>query len=73
MNELSVEQQEDIKKRQEEFMQKYQALVEELQVDFAQFPMYIPNGRGAFLTVIHAQLQDKKYLSPVSPFTNNPS
>lgn len=67
MNELSVEQKEDVKQRMKEFAKDYEALVERLQVDFAQWPVCVPTGPGLFSLTIQAQLQDKKYLAPLSP------
>lgn len=65
--ELTEEQKQDIAERRTQFIERYTILTEELQMDFAQYPVPVPIGNGAFGFMINAELQDKKYLTPLSP------
>lgn len=67
MNELTQEQREDVEKRQQEFFERYEALVKELDIDFAPMPITVPMGNGLFGLTVNPVLQDKKYLTPLSP------
>jgi hypothetical protein len=51
----------DIADRKAKFLKSYSKLREEFQMDFASFPMYIPNERGMFDTVMNTQPVDLKY------------
>ena len=65
--ELTDEQKADVQDREKQFIERYTALTEELQMDFAQYPVPVPIGNGAFGFMINAQLKDKKYFTPISP------
>ena len=67
MQELTQEQKTDVEERKKEFLEKYTSLTEELHMDFVSLPMWMPTGPGTFSLIINAQLQDKKYLAPLSP------
>lgn len=67
MQELTDEQKQDVEERTKKFLDGYQALVAEHQIDFGQMPQYVPLGNGLFATVIFNQPTDKKYLSVPSP------
>lgn len=54
--------------RVKEFVKRYGELVDELKVDFANFPMYIPDGGGGFRTIIQSQPIDIKDQPTKSPF-----
>lgn len=54
--------------RREEFLKRYKILTEELQVDFANFPMYMPDGQGSFKTVMQSTPVDLKDRPQPSPF-----
>lgn len=41
-----------LKKRAEAFIKEYGELVEKHKMDFAHYPMYIPDNHGGFKTVI---------------------
>ena len=60
---LTAEQQADVEERTQKFLEGYEALVEEFQVDLAQIPQFVPTSRGLFSLAIIAQPMDKKYLS----------
>lgn len=67
---LTDEQQKDVEERTKQFVERYQALVTELQIDFGQMPQYVPLGNGLFGTIIFNQPTDKKYLSIPSNLEN---
>ena len=70
MNELTTEQKQDVEERTKKFLEGYQALVSETQIDFGQMPQYVPLGNGLFGTVIFNQPTDKKYLPVPSNLEN---
>lgn len=57
MNNRKIDQaiDEGFQKRVEEFMKDYKALTDKYKVDYTQFPMYIPDQKGGFITVIQNQ------------------
>lgn len=67
MNELTDDQKADVESRKKEFIDEYTKLTERLQIDFGQWPSFVPVGPGTFGVIVNAQLQDKKYLTPLSP------
>lgn len=62
MPELTSEQQEDATKRVGDFLQRYKALIDELQVDFVSYPMFQPNDKGTYDIVIQTHPVDRKHL-----------
>ena len=60
---------EDSQKRIDAFLAEYKALIEKHQVDFANYPVYMPeeNG-GGFKTVIHSTPVDMTQMAQKSPF-----
>lgn len=38
----------------QEFLEKYKALVEDLKVDFASYPVFTPDGQGGFRVVLQS-------------------
>ena len=36
----------------QEFLEKYKALVDEMQIDFATYPVFTPDGQGGFKVII---------------------
>ncbi len=68
MNELTPEQKQDIQERSDKFIEGYKKLADELQMDFGQYPQYVPLGNGLYGTMIYSTPRDKKYLpTPVNP------
>lgn len=67
--ELTPDQKEDIQKRSEEFMKRYEELSNELQIDWASKPMLVSIGPGLYGITMYAGTQDKKYLAVPSPIT----
>lgn len=59
---------EDSQKRIEEFKTKYGALVDEFKCDFAQYPVWIPDGKGAFQTILQNTIVDISQQPVKSPF-----
>ena len=59
----------DIKERREKFLKAYGKLREEYQIDFASFPVWVPNDRGSFETVMNTDAVDLKYRSVKSPIS----
>lgn len=56
------------KKRVEDFMKDYKALVGKHQIDFANYPVYVPTPTGDFKTVIQTTPVDLTKLAKPSPF-----
>lgn len=56
------------KKRVDDFMAEYKALVDKHKVDFANYPVYMPDGSGGFKTVLQSTPVDITKLSVKSPF-----
>lgn len=44
--------QEDVKKRGDEFFKRYKELVDEVGIDFASYPVFVPDGQGGFKIVV---------------------
>ena len=65
--ELTEEQRKDVQERQKQFMEKYEALTIDLQMDFATSPQFVPMGQGVWGVSMFPSLTDKKYLTPLSP------
>lgn len=61
----------DFEKRSEEFLKSYEALITGLQVDFASFPMFIPNDKGSFDVFIQTKVIDRKNQPIKSPIIIN--
>lgn len=51
-----------------EFLKDYQALVAKHKVDFANYPVYIPDGEGGFKTIIQSTPVDMSNLPQKSTF-----
>ena len=66
---LTDEQVKDIEERSKQFIEKYTALTEELQIDFSAYPVFVPTGSGVFSVMMNASPRDKKYISQVSPLS----
>lgn len=62
------EQTDDAKKRIEDFTKEYGELVQKHQVDFVNFPMFQPDGKGHWEVVINSQAVDTKGQPVKSPF-----
>lgn len=61
--------QNDFEARSAEFLKRYEALVKELQVDVATYPVYAPTDQqGAFITLIQRSTVDLKDAPQKSPF-----
>lgn len=58
----------DAKKRGEAFFKEYGELVEKHQVDFANYPMFIPDKDGSFKIIIQSTPVDVKNRPKPSPF-----
>lgn len=71
MTPLTPEQLADVEARVEEFRKRYQANVEELEVDFVAFPQYVQVGPDVFATRANFSLADKKYAPVPSPLAND--
>lgn len=68
---ITPEQQEDIDTRVAEFVKRHHANVEELEVDFVNFPQYVQFGPGIFGTQSTIHPMDKKYAPVPSPMQND--
>lgn len=56
------------KGRMNSFMEKYRVLVEETKMDFANYPVYVPDGQGGFRTIVQSTPVDTSGMSIPSPF-----
>lgn len=69
MQELTDDQKKDVEERTKKFLEGYEKLVADTQIDFGQAPQFVPLKQGLFGVMIMAQPMDKKYLLQPSPFT----
>ncbi len=58
----------ELEKKQKDFLDKYGKLVEETGIDFATYPVYIPDGQGGFKTVVQTTPVDISKQAKPSPF-----
>lgn len=56
------------KTRVSAFLKEYGELVKKHDVDFANYPMYVPDGQGGFKTMIQTTPVDMKQMPTKSPF-----
>lgn len=54
--------------KQKDFLSKYELLVKETGYDFATYPVYVPDGKGGFQTIIQSTPVDVKNNPVKSPF-----
>jgi len=59
---------EESQKKIEAFLQEYKTLVDKHQVDFANYPVYVPDGEGGFKTIIQNTPVDMSTMPQKSPF-----
>jgi len=59
---------EETKKKAEAFLKEYGELVEKHKMDFANYPVYMPDGQGGFKTLIQCTPVSTEKLSKPSPF-----
>lgn len=71
METLTKEQVADIMDRKEKFIKAYEDLTREFEMDFAQYPSFVPMASGLFAIRMEADLRDKKYLPIASPVQIN--
>ena len=59
---------EEQQKRAQAFLDEYEELTKKHNMDFANYPMYIPDGQGAFRTIIQSTPVDTSNMPTKSPF-----
>lgn len=59
---------EEIKKRIDDFVKEYGELVEKHKIDFANYPVYVPDENGGFRVVIQNTPVDITNMAIKSPF-----
>lgn len=59
---------EELQKRIEDFVKEYGELTEKHQIDFVNYPMFVPDGQNGFKVVVQNQPVDTKNLPKKSPF-----
>jgi len=59
---------EELQKKLEAFLEEYKALIQKHNIDFAHYPMYIPDGQGGFKTIIQSTPVDMSTMPKESPF-----
>lgn len=57
----------DISDRKSAFIKEYGKLRQKYQMDFASFPMWVPEKEGMFVTVMNTDVVDQKYRPVKSP------
>ncbi len=58
----------EVEKRLNAFISDYKAIVDKHQMDFAAFPMFIPDGQGGFKVIVQQQPVDITNQPKASPF-----
>lgn len=68
--EAAPEQQpaDDVEKRKADFLSEYGELVGKHKVDFASYPVWVPDGTGGFKSIIQSTPVDIKNQPQKSPF-----
>lgn len=56
------------KEKAEAFLKEYGELVVKHNMDFANYPVYIPDGQGGFRTVVQSTPVDMSKMAKPSPF-----
>lgn len=64
----SPEEQKESEVRRDLFFKRYGELVEDCKYDFANYPVWVPDGQGGFKTVIQSTPVDTKNMPQKSPF-----
>ena len=65
---MDEEKKADFENRKTQWLEKYKALMDEYKIDIFCQPQYIPDGQGAFKTIIRQDLVDiKDQLVPSDP------
>lgn len=59
---------EESQKKIEAFLTDYKALVEKHHVDFANYPMFVPDGEGGFKTIVQSTPVDLSTVNQKSSF-----
>lgn len=59
---------EELKKRIDAFVKDYGELVDKHQIDFVNYPMFVPDGQNGFKIIVQNQPVDIKNLPTKSPF-----
>lgn len=59
---------EELKKRVDAFQEGYKKLVDEHKIDYASFPVFMPDGEGAFKVFVNSVPVDVKDKPVPSPF-----
>jgi len=63
----------DLKERSESFIKEYGELVKKHQVDFASYPMFVPDGQGGFKISVQTTPIDLKNRPVKSDFVTTES
>lgn len=58
MEENKIEEKTEFQQRAEAFLADYGKLVEQHKIDIAAYPVYMPDGKGGFTTVIQQSTVD---------------
>lgn len=68
MTDINKTEEQVLEESKAAFVKDYGDLVEKHQVDFAQYPVYVPDGQGGFRTVIQNTPVSIKNQPKKSPF-----
>ena len=63
----------EVQERMQKFMDGYKTLVEETKMDFATYPVWVPDGQGGFRVVVQNTPVDIKNQPKKSPFIGKES
>lgn len=58
----------DFQKRSQDFLKDYGELVQKHKIDIAAYPVYMPDGKGGFITTIQQSTVDTTNAPYRSPF-----
>jgi hypothetical protein len=58
----------ELKKRKEDFMEEYKALIDKYGVDFVALPVFVPTQTGVFEVRLQMHLADTRGVPVKSPF-----
>lgn len=67
MNELTKEQEKEVRQRIDKFNEKFLQLQQEYEVVIVPIPRYVPTPNGSFQTYVDIQVGDSKYMSKPVP------
>lgn len=65
---MTNQQQNDLQEKQQSFLEEYKKLVDKYKMDFAQYPVWVPDGSGGFKTIMQVTPVSIENQPQKSPF-----